>query len=62
MKKLFNIGMLYTALFLIFIFLFLASAWSGNIVMLLASGSFLAVLTYRVTNCIKEEVNKLENK
>lgn len=58
MKKLFNIGVIYSALFLIFLLLFAVSAWIGSFTGLLLNALFLGVITLRVSSYIKEEIEK----
>lgn len=60
MKNIFTVGVLYTLLFLVFVFLFLVSAWAESIIGVFIIGVFLAVLTFRVRNYIKEEIEKQE--
>ena len=62
MKKLFNIGMLYAALFLMSVLFLLVTVWMQKFYMTLAASIFLIALTVRVNNYIKEEVNKINNK
>ena len=58
MKNIFTVGVIYTLLFLIFIFLFLVSAWAGSFVGVTVNLLFLGVLTLRITNYIKEQIEK----
>lgn len=58
MKKLFNIGVIYSALFLIFLMLFAVSAWIGSFAGVLFNALFLGVITLRVSSYIKEEIEK----
>ena len=58
MKNIFTVGVIYTLLFLIFTFLFLVSAWAGSFVGVTVNLLFLGVLTLRITNYIKEQIEK----
>ena len=58
MKNIFTVGVIYTLLFLIFIFLFLVSAWAGSFVGVMVNLLFLGVLTLRIANYIKEQIEK----
>ena len=59
MKNLFNVGVLYSLVFLIFLFLFFVSAWAGSFIGVVVNALFLGVITLRVSKYIKEQTKHL---
>ena len=58
MKNIFTVGVLYTLLFLVFVFLFLVSAWAGSFIGVMINLLFLGVLTLRIASYIQEQIEK----